>query len=264
MTTRRREGPARDGTVCMYRRKMSARGPALIAASGVSTKGQNAMLLWETLYVRPEKRQRDGNGNGTTNSRTRRLPFDRRCSALTKSGKRCRGRIREGTEFCPFHDPAVSRERRRQIASKGGRRRRRLAHLPDGYLRRLTSRRAVGDAMDRLYREVRLGVITPEMGTVLFRVLTRILDSGLCDSAPTRVGSSGRSKTDRIRPKLSELLTRAERTAWRRAVANAQPAVDPAASPNESLSLTPGTDAEPEAATGVELPTGGRALQLAS
>lgn len=264
MIIRRREGPARDGTVCTIRRGTSARGTALIAASGVSTKGRNAMLLWETLCVQPEERQSDARRNGTTKSPTRRLPFDRRCSALTKSGKRCRGRIREGTDFCPFHDPAVSRERRRQIASEGGRRRRRLAHLPDGYLRRLTNRRAVGDAMDRLYREVRLGVITPDMGSVLFRVLTRILDSDLCGSPPTRGQSSGRSKADTIRPKLGELLTRAERAAWRRAVANAPLAVNRPASPNQPVSSTRKSGAEPESATGVELPTQGAALQLAS
>ena len=72
--------------------------------------------------------------------------------------------------------------------------------------------------MDRLYREVRLGIITPEMGTVLFKIVTRLLDAGLCDAGPGNNASSGRSRADRIRPKLSELLTRTERTAWRRAI----------------------------------------------
>ena len=93
--------------------------------------------------------------------------------------------------------------------------------LPDGYLRKLTSRRAVGEAMDRLYREVRLGVLTPEMGAVLFGILTRILDSDLLASGPPKRPSSRRSKAEKIRPKLRQLLTRADRAAWQAAVANA-------------------------------------------
>jgi hypothetical protein len=127
--------------------------------------------------------------------------------------------VREGSEFCPFHDPALSEERRRQIAAMGGRSHHRLSHLPDGYLRKLTTRRAVADAMDRLYREVRNGVITPEMGTVLFNVLTRLLDKGLCDSKSAPGGARRRSRIERIRPELGDLLTRADTTAWRRAVA---------------------------------------------
>ena len=75
--------------------------------------------------------------------------------------------------------------------------------------------------MDRLYREIRLGIITPEMGTVLFGVLTRVLDSGLCDAANSPAGSPGRAKADKLRPKVADLLTRAEHAAWRKAVANA-------------------------------------------
>ena len=115
----------------------------------------------------------------------------------------------------------MTSERRKSNAAKGGRSHHRLSNLPDGYLRKLTSRRAVGDAMDRLYREVRLGVITPEMGSVLFGILTRIMDSGLCDGGVPRTKPSTRSKADRIRPQLADLLTRAERRAWRKAVASA-------------------------------------------
>jgi hypothetical protein len=103
------------------------------------------------------------------------------------------------------------------MAAKGVQKRR-LSHLPDGYLRKLTNRTAVGHAMDRLYREVRLDVVTPEMGKVLLDVLTRILDSGLV--AEGRCPQ--RTKAARIRPKLNDLLTRKERTAWRRAVENSE------------------------------------------
>lgn len=179
------------------------------------------MLLWEALRARLA-----GVKNSTVlpeniAGASVRLPFDKRCSAITKSGKRCKGKIREGSEHCFFHDPALTLERKRQIAAKGGRRHHRLSHLPDGYLRKLTSLRAVGQAMDRLYREVRLGIVTPEMGQILFTILTRIMDSGILKNTSASPTSSSRARAHQLRPKLSDLLTRAELTAWRKAVANA-------------------------------------------
>ncbi len=179
------------------------------------------MLLWELVATPARNDESTPQGEPRPTRRYRRLPFDTRCSAVTKSGRRCRGKIRSGTEFCPFHDPALTPERRRRIAAKGGRSRNPLAHLPDGYLRKLTTRAAVGQCMDRLYREVRLGVITPEMGAVMFSILCRLLDAGLVDTPNGARGKTGRSKAERIRPKLAELLTRQEQAAWKQAVKNA-------------------------------------------
>lgn len=75
--------------------------------------------------------------------------------------------------------------------------------------------------MDRLYREVRVGIITPEMGRVLFNILTRIMDAGLLVETEAATRSRGRAKADKLRPKFAELLTQAERRAWRKAVADA-------------------------------------------
>lgn len=178
------------------------------------------MLFWEALGV-AESPGGDGRISAKPISNVQRLPFDRRCSATTKAGRRCRGQIREGFDFCVFHDPSLTVERRRRNAIKGGRSHHRLSHLPGGYLRKLTCRRAVGHAMDRLYRELRLGIVTPEMASVLFSILTRIMDSGLCDGSSAEPRSSGRSRAERLRPKLRSLLTHAEHRAWRRAVRNA-------------------------------------------
>jgi len=182
-------------------------------------KQKRNTLLWEALRSRLDVPNAEPMTPSGSTLRTPRLPCDKQCAAATRSGKRCRGRVREGSEFCPFHDPSLSEERRRHIAAMGGRSHHRLSHLPDGYLRKLTNRRAVAEAMDRLYREVRNGVISPEMGTVLFNVLTRMLDKGLCDAKPNGGGASRRSKIDRIRPELGDLLTRADTSAWREAVA---------------------------------------------
>ena len=179
------------------------------------------MLMWERLTSTTPVDSKSGSGPAASTKVIHRLPYDKRCVAITKTGKRCKGGIREGADFCPFHDPSVSAERRRRDAAKGGKGHHRLSRLPDGYLQKLTSRRAVGQAMDRLYRELRLGIVTPEMATVLFNILTRLLDSGLCEREGSSPQGGRRSKAERLRPKLVELLTRAEQQAWRKAVANA-------------------------------------------
>jgi hypothetical protein len=177
------------------------------------------MLLWEKLSARTERAPTGQ--TGTAPGQIERLPYETRCAAMTKSGRRCRGKILGESDYCPFHDPAVVERRLAKRSSPADRARRRLSHLPDGYLRKLTSRKAVGQAMDRLYREITLGIITLEMGTVLFGILTRLLDSGLCDSGPVSPRGLTRTKAHRLRPRLADLLTRKEKTAWKTAIANA-------------------------------------------
>lgn len=181
------------------------------------------MLLWELVSSELPAEQAAAKPRLEQVRHYQRLPYDKRCSALTKAGRRCRGKIRRGTEFCPFHDPAMTPERRRRIAAKGGRSRNPLAHLPDGYLRKIKNRADIGHCMDRLYREVRLGVVTPEMGGVLFNILCRLLDSGLADGPKPPASAARRSKAGRIRPKLADLLTSQERADWKRAIAQAPP-----------------------------------------
>ena len=220
------------------------------------------MLLWETLASQDCGPHASDENCSSVAIAPKRLPFDKRCSAMTKAGRRCRGRIREGTEFCPFHDPTVTAKRRQALAAKGGRSHHKLAHIPDGYLRKLTDRCSIGHAMDRLYREIRLGVVTPQMGTVLFNILTRLLDSGLSDNgvAATSTPHNNRSKADRLRPKLSQLLTHAERRAWREAATNAPgefyrdqkqqaktPSADRNRSPRHNVATTPQKIALPAA-----------------
>lgn len=179
------------------------------------------MLMWERLTSTVPVDENSSGRSLRVATVTQRLPYDLRCCAITKAGKRCRGRIRKDTDFCPFHDPTVSAEQRQRDAAKGGRCHHKLSRLPDGYLRKLDSRRAVGQAMDRLYRELRLGIVTPAMANVLFNILTRLLDSGLCDAGESSNTNLRAHKADRLRPKLRDLLTRAERQAWRQAIANA-------------------------------------------
>jgi len=180
-----------------------------------------AMLLWEAVlstFGVNKNGEKIEDINGVPRPR---LPYDCRCSALKKDGKRCNGKKRPGLEFCLFHDPVLIERRRASLANGSPRRRNRLMYLPDGYLRKLTNIRAIGQAMDRLYREVRLGVVTPEMGSILFGILTRLLDSGFDVHGNRLPPASVRTKAGKMRPKLTDLLTRSEKIAWKRAVAGA-------------------------------------------
>lgn len=179
------------------------------------------MTLWEMLSD-------VSIGDAATNSiqagvvaATIRLPYDKRCAAITKIGRRCRGKIRPGREVCVFHDPELIEKRRLAAARNGRPKHRKLSNLPDGYLRKLSNPTAVGQAMDRLYREVRLQLITPEMARVLFNILTRLLDSGIVEKDGKPRVATGRRRADRLRPKLTHLLSRTERKAWRLAVVHA-------------------------------------------
>ncbi len=219
------------------------------------------MLLWEALRRRgerpaktqtqPQPEQTDGKPRPTpkpaqpTAPKARRLPHDTRCAALTQKGTRCHGRIRKGTDFCPFHDPHVSAKQRRLYAAKGGRSHHRFSRLPDGYLRRLKTETDIGHAMDRLYREVRLGTVGPEMGMVMLNILNRLLDSGMVKRGLQKeaLKAARATKAVRLRPKLTDLLTRAEKSAWRKAVAKA-PAAFLRADKNKEL-IAPNPQAAP-------------------
>lgn len=177
------------------------------------------MLFWELLRAPKTNNGQVHSTEPDASFETVRLPFDKRCSMITKSGRRCRGHVRKDAHWCPLHDPVVMEKRRQRLSAP--RRRNTLAHLPDGYLRKLTSTATVGNAMDRLYREVRLGVVTPEMGSVLFGILTRLMDSGLLDVGKAGPRAPHRTKAARTRPKLRDLLTRTERKSWAKAIADA-------------------------------------------
>ena len=68
------------------------------------------MLLWEALAGPQQTNEPQKSDTPQTPVKTVRLPFDMRCSVVTKSGRRCRGRIRSGSDVCALHDPAVAQK----------------------------------------------------------------------------------------------------------------------------------------------------------
>jgi hypothetical protein len=191
----------------------------------------SAELLWEALR---SLRKDGGSEPGASPAPAyTREPMQKLCAATTKSGKRCKGKARPGQDFCTFHDPSLTAEQRREIASRGGKSHRRLNHLPDGYLRKLQTPAAVGEAMDRLYREVRLGQIEPAMARTLLDILTRLHDR-LASKPPVKTPSVVRpTRAQRVRPKLEDELSRAERDAWQKM--GIEPQGGPAAAPANHL-----------------------------
>lgn len=185
------------------------------------------MLLWEQMRELkriskqyPEKKFNDATKVPVLAPKPPRSKFDKRCAAKTKYGRQCRARIVEGSDFCSFHDPDMTSEQRRRNAAKGGRSNRNLSHILDGYLRPLNNEEAVGQAMDRLYREVRLGKVTPDMGRVLLVILVRLLREGFAKPKdPQR--DFKKTKAYRYGRKLDAFLTEKEKNAWQRAVKNA-------------------------------------------
>jgi hypothetical protein len=102
-----------------------------------------------------------------------RLPYDKKCTAITRTGRRCRARARSGSEFCAFHAPEMTTEQRQANAAKGGKSRRRQLSLMSRQLRSLSTPASVNRAMEKLYKEVRAGVISPEMGRTLLDIVMR-------------------------------------------------------------------------------------------
>ena len=98
----------------------------------------------------------------------------------------------------------------------------------EGYPRRLTSATAIGKAMDFLYREIRVGLVSPEMGRLLLAILSHIMETQAkrVDGDATKGGQ--RAKIARMVPRLDALLTQAEQLADREAAAKAAAgSVDP-------------------------------------
>ena len=175
------------------------------------------MLLWESFC-----------GRGRRNKWVR-LPADTRCAAVTKKGTRCKGRIHTGGEYCYFHDPDVERPARR-----GGSRRR--AYHVDGVSSRLTTRRGITQALERLYHDTQMGIVPPDVGRALFEMLERMLHL-YHETRPRRNPQrTDRSQAARLLRRLARTYVQAERGKRQvvpRVPASARSAAAPATGPQK-------------------------------
>ena len=150
------------------------------------------MLLWETIL------------STRYAGRPVRLPGDNRCAALTKTGRRCKGRTRNGSQYCIFHDPSLDLGARRRAARTRPRARKRTQYHMNGVASRLTTRRGINAALDRLYNDTRAGLIPPEAGQVLFNMLERLWDAYSKNRAAGTASGEDRSRAARLCRKLAK------------------------------------------------------------
>ncbi len=150
------------------------------------------MLLWETLRRSCGQQSRI------------RLPGDLRCTAIKKSGLRCKGRVIRESELCAFHDPdaRVARDQRPRPQRKT------QYHL-DGIPSRLTTRKGITLALDRLYNDTRTGLISPDAGQALFTMLERLMDAHL-ETRRRQNGRLDRSRAAKLRRRLAKTYIAAE------------------------------------------------------
>src|SRR5829696_2715502 len=88
------------------------------------------------------------------------------CGAFTRDGRPCKGLVRQGSDYCPAHDPA-RQEARRLAASKAARTK------PGGEIKALKAR------MRKLADDVLAGHIEPKAGAVVAQIVgayTRLLE----------------------------------------------------------------------------------------
>jgi hypothetical protein len=142
-----------------------------------SAKTGNSALLWEALRLPVAQAGNSGTVSGDRTAVVKRLPFDSRCAARTKDGRRCRCKVRWDADYCPFHDPSITAEVRRAKARKAAQSRRARPALPKGYPRRLNTPEAARVAMERLYLETRVGLVTPRQARALLKIIDHLLNS---------------------------------------------------------------------------------------
>jgi len=150
------------------------------------------MLLWETIL------------STRHTGKAVRLPGDKRCAGITKAGTRCKGRSRNGSQYCIFHDPSIDLAARRRAAGNKPKAKRRTQYHLDGVASRLTTRQGITAALDRLYNDTRAGLVAPETGQVLFNALERLLEAYNKTRAAKTSSGQDRSRAARLCRKLAK------------------------------------------------------------
>ena len=164
------------------------------------------MLLWEAVSTRKPPQQGRQTVIQPVTARLRSLQPPDRCTAVTRVGRHCRCRKAPGSEFCAFHDPVLSAQIREKAQAKREERRRQLGALPEGYLKTLTNVDGIASALDRLYREVRLGVVSPRTAAVMLAIVDRLLAYDKLVSTVGRHRVSKKRRALEVRQQVAKVL----------------------------------------------------------
>ena len=163
-------------------------------------------LLWEAAHEAGMPKKGRQGAVQPISSRLRSIQQPDRCTAITRVGRRCRCRKAEGSEFCSFHDPVISAQIREKAQAKREAKKRELSSLPEGYLKTLSTIDGIADALDRLYREVRLGIVSPRTASVMLAIIDRLLEYDKLVSTVGRRRTSKKQRAKEVRQQVGKAL----------------------------------------------------------
>ena len=164
------------------------------------------MLLWEAVGGKKVPKKGVHTVAQPISTRLRSMQSTDRCEAMTRSGRRCRCRKAADSQFCNFHDPEISARIREAARQKREERKQQMAALPTEYTKSLASVDGITQALDCLFREVRLGVVSPRTAGMMLSIIDRVLvhDKLVREHGPRRV--SKRVRALEVREQLAGVL----------------------------------------------------------
>jgi len=147
------------------------------------------MLLWEAVGGKKVPKQGVPTKVQPISTRLRGIQASDRCEAITRSGRRCRCRRAAESQFCNFHDPEIAARIRECARQKRAERQAALAGLPSEYMKSLSTVDGIVGALDGLFREVRLGVVSPRTAGIMLSIIDRLMiyDKLVSEGARRRV-----------------------------------------------------------------------------
>jgi len=164
------------------------------------------MLLWEAVGKNKMPRKGVQAVAQPISTRLRGIQAQDRCEAMTRNGRRCRCRKARESSFCNFHDPEISARIRQRAAEKRAERKAALAGLPTEYTKSLGSMDGIVAALDGLFREVRLGVVSPRTASIMISIVDRLMiyDKLVSEGGKRRV--SKRLRAQEVRAQLAAVV----------------------------------------------------------
>ncbi len=189
------------------------------------------MLLWEAVSGNNVTKSPAQTKVKAISTRPRSLRVNDRCAAQTRVGRRCRCRKAHGSDFCNFHDPEISARIRAASAAKREAKKQQLAALPEGYLKTLANTDGIVNALENVYREVRLGVISTRTASVLLAIVDRMIAYDKLISTVGRRRTTKLQRAKELRMLVSDLMEDMETRGPAKQVASSSKSV-PAALPS--------------------------------
>jgi hypothetical protein len=164
------------------------------------------MLLWEAVGGKKVPKSGGPTKVQPISTRLRSIQAPERCEAITRAGRRCRCRRATESQFCNFHDPAIAARIRASAAHKRAERQAALAGLPAAYMKSLSTVDGITGALDGLFREVRLGVVSPRTAGIMLSIIDRLMiyDKLVSEGARRRVDK--RLRAHEVRRQLAAVI----------------------------------------------------------